>query len=330
MNRLKKIAICTIVAALSLSTVACKEEIKKEEVVIATVNGRAIYQEDYETLMEEYLNYFGGGEEATTYLSSQKALLLEELVTNEVLLQKAEALEIECTAEEVEEAYASILEQYGSDTVAEMLEFSKMSEATYKELLEEQIVLGKLEEIMIEGEITISDEALQKNYEDHIADYTIGEGANMKHILVVVPEEADEQEIAAAELAVKQIQEELQQGKPFEEIYEQYGNQSSDESLYIVEDLGFVQYEEPNFDEEFLEGVKQVGEGEVSQPIKSSFGYHFVKVDGIAKERVIPFEEVKGSIYNTLLEEQQYDLYTACLDKWREEAKVITYEERIK
>lgn len=325
MKKLKKVLALGLAAVMTMSLAACGSQSSKDE-VIATVNGKEIYKSDYDNLYNEYVTYFGDSAETRAYLSEQKGLLVQELVSNEVLFQKAEELGITCTDEALEEAYAAVEAEYGKEVVAQMLAYSQMTEADYKAMMRDQIVMGKLQEVMIGETPVVTNEEIQKHYEENREDYTIGKGANMKHILVQAKEEGQE---AAAKEAVATIQAELAAGTSFETLYEKYGKQGEENSLYVVEDLGFVTYEEPNFDPDFLKGVKQVEEGQISAPIKSSFGEHFVKVEGITEKRVLPLEEVKENVKAVLIEEKEYALYMACLEKWIEEAEVTTYEERI-
>lgn len=329
MNKIKKLIIAGIIGALSLSLCACGNQ-EVAENVIATVNGQAVEQADYNELFNEYLEYFGGGDEAKEYLESQKSILLEELITNEVLFQKADELGITCSEEEVEEAYAEIVSSYGEETVNQMLEYAGMTEETYKAMLKEQLILAKLQEVMIKGDTTVTEEEAKAYYEEHIADYTQGAGANMEHILVRLPDGADEAQVKKAEAAVAEIEKELASGESFEALAKKYSSDEADHDLYIVEDLGFVTYDEPNYDADFLKGAKALAEGEVSGPIKTSFGYHFIKVNGISEEKVLPFSEVKEEVMATLKDEKQYSLYEACLNKWIDESQIVRYEDHIK
>lgn len=330
MKKNRMMTLCGTLLALTIGLTGCgsKEE-TTENVVVATVNEQELYKSDYDALYNDYLNYFGGGDEAKEYLNSQKTVLLSELTTTELLFQKAEELGFEATQEEVDKAYNDIKEQYGEETVKQMLEQSGLTEEAYKETIREQILLGKLQEVMIEGDTAVAEDEIEKYYNDNIDKYTVGAGANMKHILVQVAPDADEDAIKKADEAVKKIQQELESGKSFDELYTAYSTNDSEQPAYITEDLGYVAYDQPNFDKDFLAGVKDVKEGQVSAPIKSSFGYHFVEVKGISDETVTPLAEVKDVIRQTLVEEKEYSLYTACLEKWISEANIVTYEDRI-
>lgn len=336
MNIMKKFMAYTILTVMSLTVVGCTGDkqssisAKKEDGVIAKVNGKPVYQSDFDKLYEEYYNYFGQTEQAAQYLNEQKALLLEELVNTEVLLQKAEALGVTCTDEEAQEALDNVKNQYGEETFSQMLEEVHLTEEAYLAQIKQQIVLLKLQGEMIKDAEPVTDEEVAAYYEANKANYTVGAGGNMRHILVYVPDQTDTEAVATAEAAVKEIEAQLAAGTSFEDLSKKYSAEDADSDLYIVEDLGFVEYNSPYYDADFLAGAKALAEGEVSGPVKSSFGYHFIKVDNITEESVKPLEDVKSEITQTLEEEKQYARYQETLEKWVKEADAKTYEDQIK
>lgn len=327
MDRIKKYVLVGIMMLMSLWLVSCGNKNEKADIVIAIVNGESIYLSDYQHLSDEYLAYFGGSEEAATYLASQKALLVEELVNNEVLFQKAEQLKISCPPDEVDEAFEMVEMKYGDQAVQKMLEASSLTEKAYKEMLKKQIILGKLQEVMIAGEIEITDEMLEAYYKEHIEQYTVGTGVQMKEIVISLPEDANKNTIVKVEQAALKLESELANGADFDTLYDQY--RVAESELYIANDLGFVQYDAPNFDADLMAAIKKLGEGQVSTAIKTKNGYHFVKIERIKGEEVKPFDKVKESVEQAVIQQEEYALYTACLKRWVEEANIITYMERI-
>ena len=54
-----------------------------------------------------------------------------------------------------------------------------------------------------------------------------------------------------------------------------------------------------------LYGFKNLKEGEVSQPVKSQFGYHLIKATGLKGAEVTPLDKVKDKYKSTLLQQKQ-------------------------
>lgn len=336
MKQMKKFMVYAALGIMSLSITGCGNGSEQTTVnsqvtqdVIAIVNGKVVTQTDFDELYEEYLSYFGGTVDAQEYLNSQQDLLLEELVNTEVLMQKAEELGINCSEEEVETTLTDIKSQYGEEIFAQMLEAVHLTEEQYAEQIRKQLVLLKLQDEMIKGDTEVTDEEVAKYYKENQSKYEESAGADMRHILVHVENQDDKEAIKKAEEAVKEIETEIKAGATFEELAEKYASKEADSDLYIVEDLGFVEYDNPYLDPAFLEGAKALKEGEVSEPIKSSFGYHFIKVENITPAGIKPLEEVEEDIRTMLQEEKQYVLYQEKLEAWVSKADIVKYEEHI-
>ena len=354
MKMVKKLMMCGLVVMLSVGMVACSEKKADEttkvegataegddkedeataKTVIATVNGVEIFQEDldevFNSMTSEYKMYYGDSEELLGFLEQQKPGLLTGLINRELLKQKAVELNITCTDEEAEKIYNDLLETYGEDQVQQVIEANGFTVETYKAQIKEDETLGKVQAKMQEGEIKVTDEDIKKYYDENIDSFTTGAGANMEHLLVKVADTDTDEYKKKCEEAVKTIEKEMADGKTFDELKAKYTADGIDTNMYVVEDLGFVQYDQPNFDTAFLAGAKEVKEGEISKAVKSSFGYHFIKVEGIKDKEVKPLEDVKAQITTTLENEKRNAYYTAKLEEWTKAAKIEKFEDRIK
>ena len=335
MKIFKKFVVCAVLVAMSLNAVGCSSGNNDSTIstqqgeVIATVNGENIYQSDFDALYKEYYNYFGATPDAAKYLDEQKSLLVDELINTEVLMQKAEELGITCTDEEVQKMYDEIKTQYGDELFNQMLTYSNITKEEYLQELKRQMILMDLQEEMLKESPKVTDEEVKAYYDEHQEEFKVGAGADIKHILVRVNDEKDKAEMAKVEAAVKEIESQLASGTSFDTLFDQYASEENTDSMYIAEDLGFVEFDSPYLDPAFLEGAKTLAEGEVSGPVKSSFGYHFIEVENISKEKIASFEDVKDEITSKLQEEKDFETYQGTLDKWVKAAKVKTYEDRI-
>ena len=134
------------------------------------------------------------------------------------------------------------------------------------------------------------------------------------HILVKTEEEA------------KKLYDEIKNGASFAKIAEEKSLCTSGQN---GGDLGFVTYDQANYDKDFLEGFKNLGEGQISDPVKSQFGYHIIKATGLKDSQVTPFDQVKDQIKAQLLQEKKNQAYQDKLKEWKETLKVKTYEDRM-
>ena len=100
-------------------------------------------------------------------------------------------------------------------------------------------------------------------------------------------------EIKASHILVK--------GKSFEELAKQYSEDTG--SKEKGGDLGF--FGPGKMVKEFEEAAYKLKKDEVSEPVKSQFGYHIIKVTDIKEQK--PFDEVKGDIKKDLVQKKAQD-----------------------
>ena len=223
------------------------------------------------------------------------------------------------------QAYDEALKESGVESVArpeiDVEEIKKGEPVVFTALVttKPEVKLGDYKGIEVEKiDHTVTDEDVEKYYNENIDKYKKKAGANAKHILFESEDEA---------LAAKA---KIDSGETtFDALFEQYkGNASG--TFPKAEDLGYVENDKENFDTDFLAGFKQLKEGEISAPVKSSFGYHIIKVEGVqAEDTTTPLDEVKDSIKSTLETDKKKEVYNSTLEQWKKDLKVKTYENRL-
>lgn len=170
-------------------------------------------------------------------------------------------------------------------------------------------------------DVTVSDEDIQKYYDENKAQqYDKKPGATISHILVG-KEDADKQK-------AEQAKEELKKGAKFEELAAKYG---TDGTKTTGGSLGYIEYDTTKYDADFMAAAKKLKEGEVSDVIKTQFGYHLIKVTGVHdKDYTIPLSDVKDKIKESLGNGKKQEVYTKTLEEWKKDLKVEIYEDKLK
>lgn len=337
MRKIKNIVAAAIITTMAFSITGCKmiektpEAIQKtvlakvgdEKITMADVNSELqadidylieTYGEDYESTMDDTLK---------EQLKSARQSVLEQLVNEKVLIDKGTELEYIPSDEEleaaIEEERANFVEAYGGEEeLQEALEYYGMSDEKFQSFLENMVKTEKVKEAIVK-DVTVSDEEIESYYNENIDQYTTKAGANAKHILFETEEEA------------KAAKDKIDSGETtFEEVYSQYEANKSSGTKPLSEDLGYVENEQEGYDTDFLAGFKVLKEGEISSPVKSSFGYHIIKVEGLqTEEKVTSLDEVKETIKATLLSQKQEELYNSTLEQWKKDLNVKLYEDRL-
>lgn len=284
--------------------------------VIAVVGDTEIMQSEVDKQMDYIKNTMKAqfGEEydqnpqVVAYLEQQEAVYIKYLVETELLLQKAEALGLAATEEEINNEFETSKAGYTTlEDFQKALETNGYTEETYKERITEGLIINQLITQYTEN-VTVTDEAVKEYYDANQARFTNGAGAEMFHILVATEEEA------------KKVKAEYEAGTSFADLAAQYG---TDGTKTNGGSLGYIPYDSPNYDADFLAGAKPLAEGEVSEPIKTQFGYHLIKVENVQAEPIVePYENVSVLIHEELLKQEKEKVIAAEIEKIQEEITV--------
>lgn len=155
--------------------------------------------------------------------------------------------------------------------------------------------------LAVEGKAATTDEAMKKVYEEASKQITGEQEVHARHILVETEDEA------------KAVEEELKKGADFAELAKK---KSKDPGASDGGDLGFFTKEQ--MVPEFSAVAFAMEPGKISDPVKSQFGWHVIKVEEKRSRKAPDFEQVKGQIETYVTRKAQAD-YVA---KLREGAKV--------
>jgi peptidyl-prolyl cis-trans isomerase C len=152
-----------------------------------------------------------------------------------------------------------------------------------------------------EGKAATTDEAMKKVYEDASKQITGEQEVRARHILVETEDEA------------KAVEEELKKGADFAELAKK---KSKDPGASDGGDLGF--FTKDQMVPEFSAVAFALEPGKISDPVKSQFGWHIIKVEEKRNRKPPDFDQVKGQIETYVTRKAQAD-YVA---KLRETAKI--------
>ena len=172
-------------------------------------------------------------------------------------------------------------------------DFVKVLEKT-KETLLKSYALGKLLET-----VEITDEDLKNYYDNHKDNFKNNASVEASHILV------EDESVA------KEIKEKLNNGADFKELAKEYSNCPSKEN---GGNLGV--FTKGQMVKEFEDAAFALKEGEISEPIKTQFGYHIIKLNKVADS----IEDNKEAIIKALNDKK----YADYIKELNEKANVVT------
>lgn len=158
------------------------------------------------------------------------------------------------------------------------------------------------------SKVAVEDQEAKKFYDENQDKFMDMEQVRAKHILVDSEEKA------------KEVANLIQDGLTFEEAAEKY---SSCPSNAQGGDLGF--FTRGKMVPEFEDAAFSLKVGEISDPVKTQFGYHLVKVEEKKEARNRDYEEVEHMIKNNLLQQKQAEAYGNLTEELKKKYKVEFY-----
>lgn len=148
--------------------------------------------------------------------------------------------------------------------------------------------------------IEVSEEDARIQYDSQSANYRTPEERRASHILIGL----DNGETEALEKA-EQVLQELQQGASFAELAEKYSDDPG--SANNGGDLGY--FGRGMMDENFEDAVFSLEMDAISEPVRSAFGYHIIRLDGIRGGEAKPFDEIKDSIISDIRRDKAEQIF---------------------
>lgn len=198
-----------------------------------------------------------------------------------------------------------VLEQAKKDGIDSSKEVVAKLEDLKKRVIVEAFVRKKIEQ-----DVKISDDDMKKFYEQNKDKFKSGEQIKASHILV--KDEKTAQDILA----------QLKKGASFEDLARK---NSADASAAKGGDLGW--FSKGAMVPDFEKVAFSLKEGELSNVVKTQYGYHIIKVTGKRPAGARSFEEVKDQIKAAMLPAKQQELLLQLKDSLKKSAKISIKED---
>jgi len=171
----------------------------------------------------------------------------------------------------------------------------------------------------IAAQITPDEASLQAEYAERKTNYTRAEQRGAQHILLAVAADADEASEAGVRQQAEELVQQLRDGADFAELARAHSTDSL--SAEKGGDLGL--FERGVMVGAFEDAVFAMEVGQVSDPVRSQYGYHVIKLNEIKAQEIKPYAEVREQI----AEEYARREATSRFGQMAEEMQNLVYEQ---
>lgn len=237
----------------------------------------------------------------------QKAAL-DNLIGEKLLTAQVKELQIEVTAQEIDAGIEDVQRQNGmtkEQFEGELLRAGYTLQG-YRDFMRDHMARMKLLQMKVRSQLKISDEDLRAEYAAYAKSVAKDVELKARHILVSVGPKASDEEVAQAKAKAEAIATEAQRpGVDFVELAKQ---RSEGPSAADGGDLGT--FGRGVMVPAFEKVAYALEEGQVSDPVRTQFGFHVIKVEKRIPIGVRPFEELKEEL-RARMYQSQLERYTA-------------------
>ncbi len=247
-------------------------------------------------------------------LKQMKKDVLDRLIQRELLWQHAVQEGLTVNEESVSAELDAMKKRYGNEAVLNnMLKNKKMSRQEFVGLIKRDLTIQTLIDGQIAEAITISEAECRNFYQNNLKKYEVPESVRASHLCIFVKDNAPKAEKRKAEATIRSLEDRLKKGERFEDLAREASQCVSSER---GGDLGFIT--RGAMDPDFEKAAFAMTKNEVSPIVRSSMGYHIIKVTDREPARIMTFDEVKNSVAQHLKEleiNRALEQYVADLEK---------------
>lgn len=265
-----------------------EKEIKESEFNQAYQNLQKQYSQFYSQMGQNFQQMLQGTTGARFKLRL-KSNVVQSLIRQAILNQEIKERRIKSPTAKVKEQfqnqYNALLQRYGmtEEDLKERLKAYQMTLPQFKEQIKESIRQQLKQEILkrvVVGDIKPSDGELKQYFQDHKDEYSQPEKIKARHILL------------NSQTKAEKVRKLLEEGADFAKLAKKYSQDKSNKDQ--GGDLGW--FSRGKMVPEFEEVAFSLKIGEVSDPVKTKFGYHIIKLVDRKEAEDKTFEDVKEEV----------------------------------
>jgi peptidyl-prolyl cis-trans isomerase SurA len=223
----------------------------------------------------------------------------EQLIGEKLMDEEIKAMGLTATDREVDQAIDDVLRQnnlQSREQLEERIRAEGLTMKAYRDVLGGQMSRMKLVQLKVSPRVKLSEADLKAEYAQYTKNERGDAEVHARHILIQLPKNASPEQVETArKRALAVMAEARRPGMDFEALARA---RNEGPSAADGGDLGF--FRRGVMVPAFERVAFALKEGEVSEPVRTQFGWHVLKVEERRAVDVAPFEQVKGELETKL------------------------------
>ena len=303
---------------------------------VAHVDGDPIPAEAFN---EEIAKISKTGKFPPALLHRFKGRLIERLIDQRLIDNAIDGSSVEVTDKEVDakldkvrqEFDAAKQQQAGStktkgaqpQSLEQLAGQYGISSDELRDSIRRSIAIEKL--LLDQGVELPTDEEIKKFYDDNPDKFSKPEQVHVRHILLKVKPGAGDKKWKSAKEKIDKIHE---KAKDEETDFAKLAKEKSDgPSAKNGGDIGFIGKEQ--FDKNFTKVAFDLEKGEVSEPVKTRYGWHVIQLVERRDSEKVPFEKIKPKLAEQLKNQRIHKQLKSYIEKLREDSEIEKHPDNV-
>ncbi|MEE8398344.1 MAG: peptidylprolyl isomerase [Desulfobacterales bacterium] len=290
---------------------------------VALVNGSGISRKDYEREMNQVQNRMlrQGRQVSESQLTEIKKVVLDNIIGRELLYRESQKQGFLVKTRDAEARWSSMKDSYPSEAeFRDALNELNFTEDALRLQIERSIALQQYIDGTIAPAVSVAEKETRGFYNRNPDYFKRPETVHARHILIKVHRDDDASQRAAARKKIETIQQKLFSGEDFAALARTF---SEGPTGIKGGDLGF--FGRGQMVKPFEDAAFALNPGEVSERVRSDFGYHLINVIDKKPESVYSYEDVKDTIYQNLHRKRVDKEVKHTVEKLKARADVKTF-----
>ncbi len=154
-----------------------------------------------------------------------------------------------------------------------------------------------------QSKVVLSDEEIREYYDENSEAFKIPKTVEARHILLRLNEDAGPELVKKTKERALDILKLAKEGKNFAELAKQYSEgPTRDNGGYLGK------FKKEDMVKPFADKAFSLKTGEISEPVRTRFGWHLIKVEKVNEASITSFDEAKNKIRKKLTEDKAKSL----------------------
>lgn len=289
----------------------------------ADVNGTSITMLTLNTEYRQVLKQQGLSEDSVPSDQAEafKKEILDSLINQELLYQECVKNDIVVDEETVKTTSLKAKESFDNEEAfLNALKDANMQEKDLTNRIRKTIAINQLVEDEISKQVVVTDDEAKDYYDTHPELFKRTEKVRASHILVKVDEEDGEAKIVAAREKIKEYKRRISAGEDFAQLAKENSDCPSSAN---GGELGY--FERGKMVKEFEDAAFSLATGDVSDIVRTDFGYHLIKVTDRVEPGVIAYETVEEELRDFMYRQRVQEGVSTLLDTLKNGSDIEIY-----